>query len=197
MTRGRPAEGAYLDAKLAVIAQKVDERIDEIQGRRRRRLRAIVAMLAVLAVGGTAATAAALSYSPPSTIVVEVPVAVERLRCIEGTDATAAAYFTVRYAVPASEADRVDPVSVCRGAHASRDVLDELSPEELLDRAAEILTADLPTGSASPSVQYATFGRVELTTVDLVSTICRDPAAGDSVVFVHAASVVARCEQTT
>jgi hypothetical protein len=197
MSGDRPAEGAYLDAKLAVIAQQVDERIDGIQGRRRRGLRLGVAALAVLAVGGTAATAAALSYAPPSTIVVEVPVAVERVRCIEGTDATASAYFTVRYAVPAGDAGSVDSITVCRTAHASQDVIDDLTPEELLDRAAEILVADLPAGSAVPSVQYATFGPTELTVTDLEWTPCRDPSVGSSVVFVHAASDAPECEEAT
>lgn len=197
MTRGRPAEGAYLDAKLAVVAHQVEERIDEIQGRRRRGLRTAVATLAVLAVGGTAATAAALSYAPPSTIVVEVPVAVERLRCIEGTDATASAYFTVRYAVPASDAGNVDPVTVCRAAHASGDFIDGLTPEELLDRAAEILAADLAAGSSAPVVQYATFGPADLTATDLEWTPCHDQSVGSSVVFVHPASVTPTCGETT
>jgi hypothetical protein len=190
----RPAEGAYLDAKLAVIAQQVDERIDGIQGRRRRGLRLGVAALAVLAVGGTAATAAALSYAPPSTVVIEVPVTVERLRCIEGVDATAPAYFTVRYAVPAGEPDDVDAVTVCRAAHASAEPAAALSPEALLERAAGILTADLPPGAAVPTVQYATFGPIAFEYVDAEWTDCRDGSVAGSVVFVHAVATAPVCE---
>jgi hypothetical protein len=192
-----PAEGRYLEAKLAVIAQQVEERIDDIQGRRRRGVRFGVAALAVLAVGGTAATAAALSYVPPSTVVVEVPVAIERLRCIEGVDADAAAYFTVRYSVPAGEPDGVDAVTVCRAAHASTEPTVGLTPAELLDRAADILTADLPSGAAAPTVQYATFGRVASAAVDPEWTGCRDEATSGSVVFVHAPSVSPACAETS
>jgi hypothetical protein len=152
---GRPAEGRYLDAKLAIIAQQVDERVDGIQGRRRRGLRAGVALLAAVSLGATAATAAALSYSPPATVVVEVPVTVENLRCVEGDTA----YFTARYTVPADEPDPVDRDAACATARVAAAELDpEATPEQLLAIAREVLAES--ADGAEIRVLHATFGAV-------------------------------------
>jgi hypothetical protein len=177
-----PAEGVYLDAKLAVIAQQVDERIDGLQGRRRRGVRLGVAALAVLAVGGTAATAAALSYSPPATVVVEVPIAVESLHCIEGVDAAAAAYFTVRYALGPDEADPVDPVAACTAAR-SVEVDSDATPAQLLAMASLLLADASPAGTDDLAVRHATFGRVDAAPGELTSTTCGDDSA--VTVFLH------------
>lgn len=190
MNTGRPAEGAYLEAKLAVVAQQVDERIDGIQGRRRRGVRLGVAALAVLAVGGTAATAAALSYSPPATVVVEVPVAVESLHCVDGPDASAAAYFTVRYALAADEPDPVDAVAACAAAR-SVEVDSDATPEQLLAMASQLLGDASPAGSEALTVRHATFGRVDAAEGDLASTVCRESSS--TTVLVHAIDAIADC----
>jgi hypothetical protein len=187
---GRPAQGVYLDAKLAVIAQQVDERIDGLQGRRRRGVRLGVAALAVLAVGGTAATAAALSYSPPATVVVEVPIAVESLHCIEGVDASAAAYFTVRYVLGADEPDPVDPVAACTAAR-SVGVDSDATPEELLALASQLLAEASPAGGENLTVRHATFSRVGAASGELASTTCGDES--DVTVFLHPAGDAADC----
>ena len=154
--RTGPAEGRHLEAKLAIIGQQVEERIDVLQGRRRRTLRIGVAALAALALGGTAATAAALSYTPPATVVVEVPVTIENLRCV---DDAGVAYFTVRYAVPASEADPVDREAACDTARAVAAGIDpDATPEQLLDTAAAVLAES--ADGAELQVLHATFGAI-------------------------------------
>lgn len=190
MNTGRPAEGSYLDAKLAVIAQQIDERIDGIQGRRRRRVRFGVAALAVLAVGGTAATAAALSYSPPATVVVEVPTVVESLHCIEGVDASAPAYFTVRYSLEADEPDPVDAVEACTAAR-SVDIDSDATPEQLLRVAAQLLADSSSVGGEEPTVRHATFGSIDAAQAATGSTICGEHSA--TTVFLHAAGAIADC----
>lgn len=154
---GGPAEGRHLEAKLAIIAQQVDERIDAIEGRRRRGARAGAAALVLLALGGGAATAAALSYPPPATVVVEVPVAVESLRCAEGADADAPAYFTARYSFPAGASDPVDRTSACGAARTVAADLDpDATPEQLLELAAQVLAES--ADGAELRVLHATFG---------------------------------------
>lgn len=153
--RTGPVEGAHLEAKLAIIGQQVEERIDDLQGRRRRGLRVGIGVLAALALGGGAATAAALSYTPPATVVVEVPVTVENLRCVDG----GTAYFTARYAVPAGAPDPVDPDAACELALDAADRLDpSATPEQLLARAARVLSES--AGGADIRVLHATFGPV-------------------------------------
>ena len=154
-----PAEGRHLEAKLAIIGQQVEERIDDLQGRRRRALRIGVALLATVALGGTAVTAAALSYTPPATVVVEVPVVIENLRCVDGSDADAPAYFTVRYSIPADAPDPVHRDAACDAARdAARGLDPRATPEQLLEVAAEVLSAS--SGGARLRVLHTTFGPV-------------------------------------
>lgn len=153
--RTGPVEGAHLEAKLAIIGQQVEERIDRLQGRRRRGLRIGIAALAVVALGGTAATAAALSYTPPATVVVEVPVTIENLRCVDGD----AAYFTARYAIPAADPDPVDRDAACAAARKAASTLDPAAtPEQLLAIAAGLLAES--ADGADIRVLHATFGPV-------------------------------------
>ena len=150
-----PADGAYLEAKLAIIGQQVEERIDGIQGRRRRALRVGVAVLAAVSLGATAATAAALTYAPPATVVVEVPVTVENVRCVDGD----AVYFTARYTVSADEPDPVDRTAACAGARGEVADLDpDATPEQLLAVAARVLSES--ADGADIRVLHATFGPV-------------------------------------
>lgn len=150
---GGPAEGRELEARLASIGQQVEERIDGLQGRRRRAVRIGVAALTAVALGGTAATAAALSYAPPATVVVEVPVTIESLRCVDGESA----YFTARYSIPAVAPDGVDREAACDAARVAADELDPgATPDELLAVAARVLSES--GGHTGLRVLHATFG---------------------------------------
>lgn len=150
-----PAEGRHLDAKLAIIGQQVEERIDVLERRRRRGWRIGVGMLGAVALGGTAATAAALSYAPPATVVVEVPVIVESLRCVD----EGGAFFTARYSYPADEPDPVDRDAACATAWEAASSLDpDATPEQLLALAGRVLAES--AGGGEFRVLHATFGPV-------------------------------------
>jgi hypothetical protein len=182
MSRG-PREGVYLDATLAVIAQQVEERVDRIQHRRRRRLRLGIAALALTTLGAGAATAAALTSPPPATVVVEVPVQIARLQCVEGIDPNAAAYFAVRYAVPAVSGDTIDALAACLDAHAALESWEHLSPEETLARAGQLLRSDSES-AGEPVVQHVSTGPVLLTADVLTAAECDDDEGTRVVVVV-------------
>lgn len=168
MTRNGPRDGIYLDAALAVAAQEVEERIDRIEARRRRRARLGVAVLSLSTLAGGSIAAAALVTAPPATVVIEVPIELRDLQCVEGADPTAAAYLTLRYAIPAGAPDPLDAAEVCRSARALLigDPAAVLSnaPEELLRRATELLAAGLVAepdetrpAAPAPTVHRASF----------------------------------------
>ena len=156
-----PKAGTHLDAAMAVVEQEVNERIDRIQDRRRRLSRAVVGVLLVGTITGGAATAAALTALSPEPAPVAEPLAVE-LHCVDGADASAAAYFTVRYRVPVDDASAIDEVGVCSAArNALSDSLEisESEPAELLEVAVLIVQAAVPDGrTPEVTVEEASFG---------------------------------------
>ena len=196
MSGVEPPEGAHLALRLARIRQEVEERIDESESRRRRAWRVVVGASVAVALGASAATAAALSYLPPATVVVEVPVSVERLRCIDGVDAGRPAYFTVRYAVPAAAPDPVDAVLACQAAaELAGEIGDDLTPRDLLRAAAGVLDDADGDSASAPTVQHAAFGPSDGDAGDAsVWTSCADGPAGDRVVLVHDPATRVDCE---
>lgn len=177
-----PKAGIHLDAAMAVVEQEVNERIDRIQDRRRRLARVVVGALLVGTVAGGAATAAALTAAPPETTsVVAEPLVVE-LHCVDGADARASAYFTVRYQIAEEDAPAVAATGVCAAARAALGdsiELAEAEPTELLDIASLIVDAAIPAG---PEVDYtvdeASFGPVALPATEVAYGVCERESDG-------------------
>ncbi|MFT4051478.1 MAG: hypothetical protein QM677_04415 [Microbacterium sp.] len=156
----RPKEGIYLDAALAVIGEQVAERIDEHERRRRRWVRAGVGALALAALAGGSATAIALSATLGDTGSADAASAhtvAAQVRCVEGGDPTATAYFAARYRI--AEQAAIDPVASCRAAAqliAGDATLAALAPEELVATADELLAR--VNGADAVTVSSAAFG---------------------------------------
>lgn len=143
----QPKQGIYLDAALAVIGEQVDERIDEIERRRRRSARWGVAALSLAVVASGSVAAVALSAQRAADVA-PPPVAAtvaHELRCVEGADAGAASYFTMRFR--SADADVTDTAAaLCDRAwkHLGEDgdALRSASPAELVALAETFAAAD-------------------------------------------------------
>ncbi|UJP10463.1 hypothetical protein L2X99_01830 [Microbacterium sp. KUDC0406] len=157
----RPKEGVYLDAALAVIGEQVEERIDELDRRRRRRARVGVSALvaATLLSGSAAAYAIAQSHRPPHQAPIVEVSETRQLSCVEGADASAPAYFTVSYR--ADPAASVDAMAVCADARstlASETArIARSSPVQLVAIATRLLKAD---AADRFTVEAASFGTI-------------------------------------
>lgn len=185
-----PKIGTHLDAALAVVEQEVNERIDRIQDRRRRISRFVVGTLLVGTVAGGAAAAAALTAAPPDTTPVVVAPLVVELHCVDGVDASASAYFTVRYAVAPDDETAITPGGVCSEARAAlKDSIDlaESEPTELLEVASLIVDAAVDAVDAEGAeftVDEASFGVTSLSaTVDVAYGACERESDGRIVVL--------------
>ncbi|HWI30696.1 MAG TPA: hypothetical protein VNT50_04345 [Microbacterium sp.] len=156
-----PREGIYLDAALQVIGQHVDERIDELLRRRRLRVRIGICALAMLTLATGSVAAVALTSSVPDALVSAPTARVDgELRCVEGVDASAPAYFSVRY----SGQIEVDPVDWCSAAWAALDADPEgvsaASPDRLIALAAELASSHVQSAIDETQVREATFGLI-------------------------------------
>jgi hypothetical protein len=146
MNAHEPHQGIYLDAALAAIGERVEERIDRLVARRRGRVRALVATLAVATVAGGAATAAALTWGPD--VAPDAGEAVQRqLACVPDDEPDAAALFTARFRIAVDDSDRWDPAALCEAAAArlaAQPSLTSASPSRLLATAVEMYRSTSP-----------------------------------------------------
>lgn len=160
----RPKEGVYLDAALGVIGEQVAERIDELSRRRRRTTRTgVVALAAVTVFSGSMAAAAMTgafgsseSGGMEQAMALAAPV---QLRCVDGTDASDPAFFTVHYRT--AEDAGVDAVAVCAQARTAiaedAEARSDASPEQLVAMAERIFGT---AGVVDARVDHASFGPV-------------------------------------
>ena len=180
-----PKVGTHLDAAMAVVEQEVNERIDRIQDRRRRISRFVVGTLLVGTVAGGAAAAAALTSAPPDCTPVVVAPLVFELHCVEGVDASASAYFTVRYQVAPDDSVAISQSGVCSAARAALSDSIELAgsePAELLEVAALII--DAAADGAEFTVDEASFGVIALSaSADVAYGVCERESDGRVVVL--------------
>lgn len=178
----KPREGVYLDAALAVVGEQIEERIDQLSHRRAVRRRMGGGALAAATLLSGAIAAAALSGAFPGAQP-EAAAPVDwgqpaQLRCVEGADAEALAFFTAEYRVP--EGTTVDAAAVCSGARAmikgDARLLGEASPEQLVVLAESVLRVALVEDEVA--VSDASFGRVS----PEVLPFARTCVAGDDAV---------------
>lgn len=167
-----PKEGIYLDAALAAVGERVDEQIDRIAARRRRRSRALVASLAATTLLGGAVTAAALTFAPepPAAPVYEL----HSVRCVEGADDAAGAFYAVRFEIDAALQDRVNPEALCRAAWdrlAAAPRLVDAGPAQLLALGRELIRATSTPSAEEPKLP------LEVTPRSSTFGALRDPAA--------------------
>ena len=159
----RPKEGVYLEAALGVIGEQVSERIDEISRRRRRRAKGGVVALAVATVlsGSLAAAAVTGAFESSATGAVQESAAWAapvQLRCVEGTDAQAPAFFTASYrAHPGVMIDAAACAEARTVIGTDAEALSAATPDELVIAAEGVLRASAPEGV---QVVEASFGRV-------------------------------------
>lgn len=152
-----PKDGIYLDAALAVIGQQIDERIDALSRRRRVRARVGIAALSIAALASVSAAAYAFSTVAAQSSAVAMspsPTVAGEVRCIDGVDAAAAAYFTASYRV--GEKERVDDVALCVRAHdaiaAAPLQYEQLTPAQAVAAAVTLI------GTDTVAVDRASFG---------------------------------------
>ncbi|QEO09797.1 hypothetical protein [Protaetiibacter larvae] len=165
-----PKQGIYLDAALAAVGERVEERIDRVVERRRRRTRALVAALAGTTLLGGAVTAAALTVGAQDAPAPSYHL--ESVRCVEGADDSGSSYFAVRYELADSDRGRVDAEALCLGARdrlVAAPELADASParllalaEQLIDAASTASAGAADAGSAGATVdahpRSASFG---------------------------------------
>jgi hypothetical protein len=148
-----PASGIYLDATLTVIRDRVEQRIDVLQRRRRRGVLALVLSLVfVAAVSGTAAAAVLLA---PRSAPVSPIVAAQQLQCVAGSDVAKPAYFGARFAA-SSRLSLAAIASVCAAAwprvEAGVGSVKDVAAELVRAAGADLVTIDsayvgpIPTG---------------------------------------------------
>lgn len=126
----QPKQGAYVDAALAVVGERIDERIDEL-GRRRHRRRAwgVVGLVSATVLSGSVAAYALTAAGTSDETAAPVPdMTAHSIACVDGTDVDAPAYFTARYRVDAGV--EVSPSAICTAARAVADAeVRALSPD--------------------------------------------------------------------